>query len=317
MKKSLAFPLIFGLASFAGVHSSAAYSDDSSGTYSSAPAGPTTPMSPVPAMVTPQKGTYLEGPRPASDYIQRLRGSGWVGYATMYDYRGMITAHSIATGAVFSVGGDVTTPIGDTGLNIRLDAHYKVITDGILRHKNEVLISPQVEKEVFPNLTAFVGFNYIYGGLPGLVASSHGNSPAICSFDFGARYVDPGHGYFAQFDVEAAFAGNNGWRMNLDVGKTWANIYKNRVDLVASTGLGYAFRGYWSKGVQGIDNYHIKIASPIKITNVDDAKGPRVIPFILFSLGGSAQKDFKHRYGGRQVTPNFSAEFGVLGQYAF
>lgn len=256
-------------------------------------------------------------PRPASEYSKDVNGSVSAGYVSRYEYRNMVVSPKFNNSGVFNVNGKMTMPLGGTSFKQSFGAGYSEIFDGKLSDKDQFDAFWSAGKEVLPNLTVGGEYGLVHGGLPGYIAkkmhkSSHSLGQTVSAF---AHYDDPGHGYFGTLNIQAGIYGQTGWRMDLEAGKRWSSGFSQSVDFELSAGLG-ASTSYWGSGIEGMDQFNIKFAAPIRTNLMDDRKGLRIVPFVQTVWGGNTRHKIQ-RYTGERIIDRFQVVGGVNLMYNF
>lgn len=255
-------------------------------------------------------------PRPASEYSRDTSGSIAAGYISRYEYKNIAVSPILNKSGAFNLNGNMTMPLGSS-LKQTFGAGYTEILDGKLSDKNQFDAFWSAGKEILPNLTVGGEYSLVHGGLPGYIAkkmhkSSHSLAQAVSAF---ARYDDPGNGYFGTLSLQYGIYGQIGWRMDLEAGKRWKSGFSESVNFALSAGLG-ASSSYWGSGIDGVDQFNIKFAAPIRVNLMDDRKGFHIVPFVQTVWGGNNRHQI-NRYTGERLIDRFQVVGGVNLMYNF
>ncbi len=255
-------------------------------------------------------------PRMPSEYNATASGKIYAGYDSRYDYKDMAVSSKLNESGVFRFGGEVDFNLFDAWKQ-KMGAQYLAFCDGNLSDKNGFDANWKAVRELLPNLSFCGGYEFNYGGLPGYLSKVTGKAPHSFSQSFtaGLVYDDPGHGYFGAVDLQYGFYGMQGWRLDLMAGKRWNNLIHEKVDLEVSVGTAYSW-GYWGGGVDGFDQFNVRVAAPVRVTGMDEYDGLRVIPFIQLNWAGNNRSEML-RYSGFSCQTDCRLRVGIEAVYQF
>ncbi len=261
-------------------------------------------------------GNIPAEPRMASEYNDIITGSVHAAYDTRYAYKDMVVSSVLNDGGVFRLGGDLEMTLFEDWKQ-QMGAEMLVFGDGILDDRTGLTAEWKAVKELLPNLSFVGGYEFDYGNLPGYLGRVTGKAPHSLSQSFtaGVTYNDPGHGYFGAADVQYGFYGMQGWRFDLMAGKRWDRLFHDRIGLEVSAGTAYSW-SYWGPGLDGFDQFNVKVAAPIRITGMDEYDGWRVVPYVQLNWGGDNRSEMR-RYTGVCSQSDCYLRFGVEAVYHF
>ncbi len=230
--------------------------------------------------------------------------SGQRGYVTItpysneYTVRGMGLTDGLTDYGYSLLSGSYVLPnqnLFGRGIYQRISGAY-----GVILGKGDALgerplfnANYALGKEIFPNLTAELGYSLRYGGLEGFMAKHYDGAPHSASHDvnFSLRFNDGQKGFFGSMTWGLGFSGLNGIYGDIELGYRFTDVISGALigaDLELSAGIAPSF-SYWTDGADGIDAYRIRIALPLYThsgTMGRDAK-LHVTPWIQASKAGS------------------------------
>lgn len=222
-------------------------------------------------------------------------------YSTNYQVRGMGVTDALSHHGFSSVDGSFIFPnrdIAGIGLQFRVGGTAGVIWDKYDALGDAPMFNANcaIGKELFPNLTAEIGYALRYGGLEGYMARFHDGAPHRVTQDvnLSLSYDDHQRGFFGHLYGAAAFQGLNGLFFDAELGYRFADLMPNAAigtDIEISGGVAPSF-SYWGKDVDGIDAYRVKIAVEPFSRNGAFGRDARmyVRPWVQTSWSGSNAK---------------------------
>ena len=189
----------------------------------------------------------------ASDY--QVRGMGVTNDLSQYGTSSLYLSHILANRNMFN-----------KGIQQRVHGLAGVIWDAScpLGDIMQFRLGYAIGKEVLPNFTVELGYNFRRGGLEGYMAKWHDDSSHRGEQDLvlAAVYNDYQKGFFGHAEVGAGFYGLTGFFMDFEVGYRFADVIKSSRmggDVELSFGAAPSF-SYWGTGVEGLDACRLKIA---------------------------------------------------------
>lgn len=219
-------------------------------------------------------------------------------YTNEYTVRGMGLTDGLTDYGYTQVSGSYILPnqnLFGRGIYQRISGTYGIIWghgdalgDTPLFNANYAL-----GKEIFPNLTAEVGYSLRYGGMEGFLAKYHDGVPHRLSQDINValKFNDGQKGFFGSMTWGLGFSGLNGIYGDLEIGYRFTNVFNGSrlgADLELSAGISPSF-SYWADSADGIDAYRIRAALPLFTHSGSmgrDAK-LKVIPWVQASKSGN------------------------------
>lgn len=275
-----------------------------------APAAPLTAAAPITAASSEQRG-YVELNAYTSNY--QVRGMGVTDRFSCHGWssiRGSIKPGSrdlFHSGIYQRIGGelgiiwDAGNYLGDTPM---WNLHYGL------------------GKEIFPNLTAELGYTMHRGGLEGVLAKWQGHVPHRFTQDlnFCLTFNDHQRGFFGHALMGVGIYGLTGTFFDLEVGYRLTDVFSSGnygLDLELSGGVAPSF-GYWGGGVEGIDAYRVKAAiAPYSKSGKfgRDAKF-YIKPWVQFSWAGSNETKIRRSLGSGAID-DFQTTVGVDAGFTF
>ena len=191
-------------------------------------------------------------------------------YSSDYQVRGMGVRNYMSHKGYSSVDGSYTFPnrnILNRGLQCRVAG-----TLGSIWGRSEALGDipvmqgyASIGKEIFPNLTAELGYTARRGGLEGYMAHYHNGAPHRFAhdIDLSLTFDDHQRGLFGHALVGHGFQGLNGSFADAEAGYRFTDVAPNAAigaDVEVSFGIS-ASCGYWGHDVNGVDAYRIRVAA--------------------------------------------------------
>ncbi|MBQ7024241.1 MAG: hypothetical protein IJN29_11700 [Akkermansia sp.] len=219
-------------------------------------------------------------------------------YTSNYNVRGMGFTNDMSDWGYSSVRGSYKLPnrnLFGRGIYQRVSGSYGIVWDGGDALGDTPLINANyaIGKEIFPNLTAELGYSLNYGGIEGFMAKYHDDAPHSCSHDLNLtlRFNDGQKGFFGNMTWGWAFKGLNGIYGDIELGYRFTNVLNGAVlgaDLELSAGVAPSF-SYWTNGADGIDAYRIRAALPLFTHSGTVGRDARfkVIPWAQASWSGN------------------------------
>lgn len=263
MKKQSLFASVLAVASFAGV----------------AVAGTPAPIAVITAP-TPQPV--------AAPAAKALDMSLLVGYASNYDFRGIIPQadndgmNNALLGMSYKIN-EKTDLVGSLGYKANWDKPNEFI-------QNESTLNLGLSTHCTQNLTSYIGYRLMHGGLAGAAARDSGAAHSITQeLAAGLRYDIPGvKGLYVAQNVSYAFNGLTGWWFDTSVGYERAITAKLKYAL---TGTLNAASSYFPQGVGcgGWQSAVLRLALPYQMNKVV------IEPYVSANwLGSAGIKNFGH-----------------------
>lgn len=193
-------------------------------------------------------------------------------YTSNYNVRGMGFTNALTDYGYSSVSGSYKLPHRDLfgrGIYQRVSGSYGIIwgAGDYLGDTCVAGVNYALGKEIFPNLTAEIGYSLHYGGFEGFMAKSFDDAAHRMSQDlnFTLCFNDRQRGFFGSMTWAWAFKGLNGVYGDVELGYRFTNVINGAVlgaDLELSAGVATSF-DYWAAGADGVDAYRIRAALPL------------------------------------------------------
>lgn len=193
-------------------------------------------------------------------------------YTSNYNVRGMGFTNDLTNYGYSSISGSAKLPNRDLfgrGIYQRVSGSYGIIwgAGDSLGDANVVNINYALGKEIFPNLTAEIGYSLRYGGFEGYMARNYDDADHRMSHDFNftLRFDDRQRGFFGSMTWGWGFKGLNGIYGDIELGYRFTNVINGAIlgaDLELSAGIAPSF-DYWASGADGVDAYRIRAALPL------------------------------------------------------
>lgn len=191
-------------------------------------------------------------------------------YSTDYQVRGMGLCNFLSNGGYSSVDGSFIFPnrnLFGRGMQFRAAGSLGRVWDhdSALGDNPMLTLGGYLGKEVFPNLTAEIGYTFHHAGLEGYMAKHHDGSSHEFAQDIniGVTYDDHQRGFFGHGLIGYGFQGLNGTYMDFELGYRFTDVMPNApfgLDLEVSAGVAPSF-SYWGHGVDGVDACRIRVAA--------------------------------------------------------
>lgn len=198
--------------------------------------------------------------------------SGYVNlnvYSSNYEVRGMGVRNELSRYGSSSISASYILPnrnLFGRGLHQRISGEYGIIWDASngLNDSAPARLSYALGKELFPNLTAEVGYTFRHGGLEGLMAHCYDGASYRATQEITATlvYNDYQKGFFGKAEMGAGFYGLTGLYFDVEAGYRFTDVIVRGnmgADLELSFGVAPS-HGYWGDDVEGVDAYRIKAA---------------------------------------------------------
>ena len=243
-------------------------------------------------------------------------------YTSDYQVRGMGVKDSLSKYGTSSVSASWTLPnrnLFGRGIHQRISGEYGRVCDSkcLLGETSIVRLSYAVGKELFPNLTAEVGYTFRHGGLEGYMArnydgASHRSTQEIVA---SLAYNDHQKGFFGKLEAGAGFYGLTGLYFDAEAGYRFTDVMTSGnigADLELAFGVAPS-HGYWGSDVEGVDAYRIKAAlQPYSQTGTfgRDARA-YVTPWIQCSWSGTNAAKIDRATDGAGPIDHFQITVGV------
>lgn len=228
------------------------------------------------------------------------------GYASHYDYEGMVAGNILCKEGVMTLKGG-TEYILSNGMALAGTLDYAEIFSGFLKDDDQARMKLSLKDELFPNLYVDYGYRLIHGGIPGVYAKARGASHSLSQqFDFSARYDFVPEGYFAGFNISYAFQGITGWWFGAYAGYQYD--FDDHFSAVFTTSIS-ASSSYWETG--GMNQVSFNVDLPYTI-----ADEWTIGPFVSFHWLGKPGLKMNSLAGERVMRP-FTVMAGVNVTWEF
>ena len=268
----------------------------------------TNPASESSYVITPAPSipsSYI-APPPPSETEMAFQSFLQIGYASNYDYKGMVTASSLCK------HGDLNYVLGtdyalSNGMILAPQLAYTDIYGGSLNDDNQTDFQLGVKDELFPNLTVQYSYNLSHGGFAGEYAKYSGEAHSFTqSLEFSVNYKFGISGYFAGMDAFYSFQGLKGWWLAGVVGYDYEINEKWNARLSGGISASWS---YWQ--TSGANQIHIKLQTDYKVN--DEWK---VTPFLSANWLCDSGLKMNSR-AGEQVFRPFTIMAGVQMNFQF
>ena len=219
---------------------------------------------------TYDQGAYTPAaaPMPAASSARR----GYVNlnaYSTNYQVRGMGVRDAYSKYGTSSLSAAYTLPnrnLLGRGLHQRISGEYGRVWDSkcLLGETPVARLSYAVGKELFPNLTAEVGYTFRHGGLEGFMARNFDGASHQATQEITASlgFNDHQKGFFGKAEMGLGFYGLTGAWFDVEAGYRFTDVAafgSLGADLELSVGAAPSC-GYWGSDVEGMDAYRVRAA---------------------------------------------------------
>lgn len=241
-------------------------------------------------------------------------------YTSNYNVRGMGFTNDLTNYGYSSISGSATLPnrnLFGRGIYQRISGSYGIIWGAgeYLGDTNVAEANYAVGKEIFPNLTAEIGYSLRYGGFEGFMAKYYDDAAHTMSQDlnFTLRFNDRQRGFFGSMTWGWAFKGLNGVYGDIELGYRFTDVINAAnlgADLELSAGIAPSF-DYWAGSADGIDAYRIRAALPLFTHSGTMGRDARLqlTPWAQFSWSGSNAAKIDRRTQGGPID-HFLFTFG-------
>ncbi len=243
-------------------------------------------------------------------------------YSSDYQVRGMGVKDSYSKYGYSSLSASYILPnrnLFGRGLHQRISGEFGIIWDAscTLGSTPTTRLSYAVGKEIFPNLTAEIGYTFRHGGLEGFMArhfdgASHHTTQEIVG---SLTYNDFQKGFFGKAEAGFGFYGLTGFYFDVEAGYRFTDVLlrgNTGMDLELSFGVAPSYN-YWGSDVKGVDAYRIRATLlPYSQTGSfgRDARA-YVKPWIQCSWSGSNAAEIDHDADNIGPIDHFQITVGV------
>lgn len=228
-------------------------------------------------------------------------------YSSNYQVRGMGLTDSYTHYGYSSLSGSYTLPnrnLFGRGLQQRLGGELGSIwgADDLMGDTPLVRFDYAVGKEIFPNLTAEVGYSLHHGGMEGYFAHAADDCPHRLAQDINVSltFDDRQRGFFGHVLCGLGFQGLTGTFCDAEVGYRFTSVLNGAnlgADVELSAGVAPSF-SYWAAGADGVDAYRVKVALPLFTHNgtLGHDAHPYLRPWVSAAWSGNNSGKISRRF---------------------
>lgn len=243
-------------------------------------------------------------------------------YSSNYQVRGMGVRNFLSEYGASSLSASCILPnrnLLGRGLHQRISGEYGIIWDAScpLGDLPAARLSYAVGKELFPNLTAELGYTFRHGGLEGLMARTFDGASHRATQEITASlaYNDYQKGFFGKAEMGWGFYGLTGVWFDVEAGYRFTDVaaYSSMgADLELSFGVAPSC-SYWGSGVEGVDAYRIRAALLPYAQSGRFGRDARayVKPWVQCSWSGNNAAKIDRTTGGAGIVDHFQITVGM------
>lgn len=233
-------------------------------------------------------------------------------YTTNYQVRGMGVTNGLSKHGYSSLSGSYILPnrnLFGMGIQQRISGEAGVIWDASCPLGDTPVFQFNYAwgKEIFPNLTAEVGYSLHRGGLEGLMVRvhKHGAHRIAQELNLALRFNDHQKGFFGHAVWGIGFQGLTGSYFDVEAGYRFTDVLMTGnigLDVEASVGVAPSL-GYWGGGVEGIDAWRARLSLlPYAQTGTFGRDSRWYIrPWMQYALSGSNARKLDRYVGAGPI----------------
>lgn len=248
-------------------------------------------------------------------------------WTSNYQVRGMGVRDVLSEHGYSSIDASITLPnrnLFGRGIYHRVRGGYGEIWGGCSPLGSSALwnFGYSMGKEVFPNLTAELGYTFRHGGLEGYMGRFYDGASHRFTQDLNLTitFDDNQRGFFGHVVAGYAFQGLNGGYFDLEAGYRFTDIVttgRMGADLKVALGVSPSL-GYWDGDADGVDAIRLRATlQPYTHGGFLGRDGRlRIEPWLQFSWAGD-NASVINRKVGYEAIDSFQMTIGVDASWRF